>query len=118
MSRDWTLYLADIADAADKICRFTQTISYDEFHQSETVFDAVLFNLQIIGEAAKRLPPHATAMMDEIAWTDAARFRDFVAHHYFSIDPEIVWDIVKQQIPKVRTTARSLLERLDGEQPT
>ena len=116
MSRDWKLYLADIVDAADKIFRFTQALSYDEFCQTESVFDAVLFNLQIIGEAVKQLPAHATAMMPEIAWTDAARFRDLVAHHYFSIDPEIVWNIVKQRIPDLRATARSVLDRLDSEQ--
>ena len=113
MSRDWTLYLADIADAADKICRYTHALSFDEFVRNEATFDAVLFNLQIIGEAAKQLPLQATVAMPDIAWRDAARFRDLVAHHYFSLDPEIVWDIVANRIPAVRSAARELLERVD-----
>lgn len=54
-----------------------------EFEQSDIVFDAVIGNLEIIGEAAKQLPEEARALMSDVEWSRAARFRDIIAHHYF-----------------------------------
>ena len=59
MSRDWLLYLEDIAQAAEKIGRFTHGMVFDNFQPQSPIFDAVLFNLQIIGEATKNLPDEA-----------------------------------------------------------
>ena len=56
MSRDWLLYLEDIAQAAEKIGRFTHGMVFDNFQPQSPIFDAVLFNLQIIGEATKNHP--------------------------------------------------------------
>jgi uncharacterized protein with HEPN domain len=56
MSRDWTFFLDDILDAAEKVLRYTQGMTFEEFRDNEMVVDAVLRNLEIIGEAAKSLP--------------------------------------------------------------
>ncbi|HIN81990.1 MAG TPA: DUF86 domain-containing protein [Chromatiales bacterium] len=63
--------------------------------------DAVLFNLQVIGEAANKLPPDLLAGMPEIEWSEAAKFRDINAHHYFALDIEIIWDVVTHRIPEI-----------------
>jgi len=118
VSRDALLYLDDIAQAAEKIDRSVSQLSFEAFCANDVVFDAVLFNLQVIGEAAKKLPDTAKAAMPEVEWSEAARFRDIIAHHYFALDAQIVWDVVHNRIPEIRDAARALLAQLDEDDNT
>lgn len=113
MSRDWLLYLDDIAQSAEKICRYVRGLSYEQFCANDALFDAVLFNLGVIGEAAKKLPDTAKAAMPEIDWSDPAKFRDIIAHHYFALDAQIVWDVAVNRIPQLLDVAQTLLNKLD-----
>ncbi len=113
MSRDWLLYLDDLVESAEKICRYVDGLSFDEFCANEPIFDAVLFNLQVIGEAAEQLPDTAKAAMPEIEWSDLARFRYIIARHYFALDPHIVWDLAVHRVPEILATAKRLLARFD-----
>lgn len=113
MSRDWLLYLDDIVESAEKVEQFVKGRTYEAFIADKVLFDAVLFNLQVIGEAAKCLPDVARTALPDVDWSGAARFRDFVAHHYFSVDPAIVWDIVQNHSPAILTAARTLKARFD-----
>ncbi len=115
MSRDWLLYVDDIIASAEKIKRLLQGRTFDEFIADEAVFDAVLFNLQVIGEAAKNLPEIARASLPEVDWSGPARLRDFIAHHYFSVDARIVWDAAANHVPKILTAARLLLVRFEAD---
>lgn len=117
MSRDWLLYLDDIVQSAEKIGSYVQGFSYDEFRSNNVVVDAVLFNLQVIGEAAKKLPDDARAAMPEVEWVSAAGFRDIIVHHYFALDTQIVWNVVVDRIPELLRVTRALLERLDKNTP-
>ena len=113
MSRDWLLYLDDLVQSAEKICRYVDGLSFEEFCANEVIFDAVLFNLQVIGEASKQLPDTAKVAVSEIEWSDPARFRDIIAHHYFALDPHIIWDVAVHRVPELLATARSLLARFE-----
>lgn len=115
MSRDPLLYLDDIAQAAEKIGRSVHGISFEAFRENDVLFDSVLFNLQVIGEAAKKLPDTMKAAMPKVEWSGAAQFRDIIAHHYFALDADIVWDVVCNRIPEINDAARALLARLDEE---
>jgi len=115
MSRDSLLYLEDIAEAAEKIRRFVEGLSFAEFIADEVRFDAVLFNLQIIGEAAKQLPETIRQATPEFDWSKPARFRDMIAHHYFALDPHIVWDVIIKHLPHLRTVTRRLLSQWDDD---
>ncbi len=99
MSREPLLYLDDIAQAADKITRSINQVSFEAFRDNDVLFDSVLFNRHVIGEAAKKLPDTMKVAMPGIEWSGAAQFRDIVAHHYFALDAEIVWDVVTNKIP-------------------
>lgn len=116
MSRDWLLYLDDIVQSAEKICRYLRGLSFEQFRENDALLDAVLFNLGVIGEAAKKLPDTAKAAMPEIEWSDAAKFRDIIAHHYFALDDQIVWDVAVNRIPEILEVAQALLNKLDQEQ--
>ena len=111
MSRDWTFYLEDIQESAHKIRQYTLGITRETFAGEGIVFDAVVRNLEIIGEAAKHLPSEATAAMPEIEWSKAAAFRDVIAHHYFGLDINVVWDVIENKIPAIEAAARTLLFR-------
>ena len=85
--------------------RFTSSVEREQFLADEKTYDAVLRNLEIIGEAAKHVSEEARKRFPTIEWRKIAAFRDIVAHEYFGIDENILWDIVKNKVP-------ALLEQL------
>ncbi|MEL6351309.1 MAG: DUF86 domain-containing protein [Cyanobacteria bacterium J06627_28] len=98
MSRDLTLYLEDILKSVDKIERYTNGLSQQEMVEDERTFDAVALNLQIIGEAVKHIPDAYREIYPQIEWRKIAGMRDFIAHVYFSLDDEIIWDVVQNKL--------------------
>lgn len=112
MSRDWLLYLDDVIESAEKIQRFLRTATLDTFSADELLFDAVLYNLQVIGEAVKKLPAEAKAMSPGVDWSGPARMRDLIAHHYFAVDPQIVWEAATMHVPMLLRDAKVLRSRV------
>ena len=107
MSRSWLLYLDDLIGSAEKIGRLVARHGFDSFHADEAAFDAVLFNLQVIGEAVKRLPEDVRHAMPEAVY-GPARMRDLIAHRYFALDPEIIWEVATIRVPRLLEQARSV----------
>ena len=114
MSRSWLLYLDDLIASAEKIERLTSGRNFDQFVAEEAIFDAVLFNLQVIGEAVKKLPDEARLLFTEAHRSAPARLRDLIAHHYFALDPDIVWEVARRHIPALLGEAMVLRLRMDG----
>ena len=110
MSRDYRLYLNDMLVAAEKVLRYTQGVDFAHFLTDEKTFDAVVRNLEILGEAAKHVPAEAQARYPGIEWRNIAGLRDIVAHEYFGIDEDILWDIIEYQVPDLLTQVRQILE--------
>jgi uncharacterized protein with HEPN domain len=73
--------------------------------------DAVLHNLEIIGEAAKRIPPRVQARAPDIEWRKIAGMRDMLAHVYFQVDLVIVWDVVENKLAPLRAAIEELLDQ-------
>jgi len=86
MSRDWRLYLADMILCREKIAAFVGTSTRDEFLNNTLVYDAVLRNFEILGEAAKHILNDIKAGMPDVAWREIAGMRDWIAHGYFTVD--------------------------------
>ena len=101
MSRDESLYLADIQESCEKVLRFTKGMTYKDFVHDDLHFDAVLRNLEIIGEAVKNISEETRQKYPNVKWRKIAGFRDIVAHEYFGINDETVWDIVENEIPNL-----------------
>jgi uncharacterized protein with HEPN domain len=99
MSRNPRLFLVDIADSARKVMAYTNGMSQEEFEANEMAYDAVLRNLEVIGEAAKRIPPGIRAQAPDIPWRMICGFRDHIAHGYFCLDNDAVWEVITEELP-------------------
>ncbi|MET0412844.1 MAG: DUF86 domain-containing protein [Polyangiaceae bacterium] len=110
MSRDPRLFLEDIVTACDKIGRYTIGLSFDQFRADEKVVDAVARNLEVIGEAAKRVPEQLRAQYVDVQWRKMAGIRDVISHGYFGVDLQLVWDIVQRDVPTARAKVAAILQ--------
>ena len=84
-------------------------MTYKDFVHDDLHFDAVLRNLEIIGEAVKNVSEETRQKYPHIKWRKIAGFRDIVAHGYFGVNDETVWDIVENEVPTLLTTVRIML---------
>lgn len=114
MSRDVRLYLDDIRESCEKIARYSQGLDFEEFASDEKTFDAIARNLEIIGEAAKHISPEMRQRYASVEWNKIAGLRDVVAHEYFGLDEDILWDIVQNRIPRLLEQIRQILATEDG----
>jgi uncharacterized protein with HEPN domain len=90
MPRDYEVYLEDIRDAIDKVKRYTTGLSRETFENDDKTVDAVVRNLEIIGEACKMIPESVRLAHANIEWKKIAGLRDILAHQYFGVDIEII----------------------------
>ena len=110
MPRDFRVYFEDILSAIRKVKSYTSGLSLQDFLQDDKTFDAVVRNLEVIGEAAKHLPEEARKRTPDIDWKKIAGLRDILIHEYFGIDGEIVWDVVQHKLPTLETAVNHILD--------
>jgi uncharacterized protein with HEPN domain len=110
VSRSFKLYLEDILVSGTKVLRYTQGMTCEEFVADEKTYDAVVRNLQIIGEAVKNIPIHVRDKYPEIEWRKIAGLRDILAHDYFSLEDETLWDIVENKVSLLIEQIEHILE--------
>jgi uncharacterized protein with HEPN domain len=104
--------LLSIMDSCLKIEVFTDEFSdADSFFNDDKSFDAVLMNFVIIGEAVSRLSEKLKAEENRISWGKIKNFRNIVAHDYFGVDAEEVWQIVKNDLPVLKADVLQILEK-------
>ena len=107
--RDWAFRIRDIIEAINRIRQYTTGMTQESFTVDEKTVDAVIRNLIIVGEAAKHVPEDVVSAHPEIPWSDMAGMRDVVAHEYFGVDLDIVWETVtKDLLPLVPELERML----------
>jgi uncharacterized protein with HEPN domain len=105
-------YLQDIVDYAEKAMRFMQDVSFDDFGDNEEKIFAVVKTLEIIGEAARHLPKSMRDKYAAVPWKQVTGMRDKMTHEYFSVDLEVVWRTVQEDLPPLRDTAKKMMEDL------
>jgi uncharacterized protein with HEPN domain len=108
--RDDAGRLRDILNAIDKIRSYVDK-GRGEFEQSELVQVWILYQIQVIGEAARGLSPEIRAAQPEVPWLDVIGMRNILVHEYFGIDLQEVWDTAVNDIPPLRARITTILER-------
>ena len=103
MSRHSSLRVLDILDAIDRIASYIEGMSYEGFLADRKTQDAVIRNVEIIGEAARSLPADFTERHEDIPWSDIIGMRNILVHQYFGILPDVVWDVIKNELPTLRS---------------
>jgi uncharacterized protein with HEPN domain len=98
VSRDERLYLEDIQLSCRKILQYIEGFDFEAFIMDDRTYDAVIRNLEIIGEAARHVPETIQNKHPEVEWRAMAALRNIVAHEYFGVKDEIIWDILNQKL--------------------
>ena len=114
MSRNYDLYLQDIVVAADRIVSYVKDVSRGEFEADQMRLDAVIRNLQVIGEAVKKIPDSIQKGYPNIPWQEIAGLRNRVTHVYFDVDINIIWDVVQFELPTLKTQIQQILKEGSG----
>lgn len=94
-------FIGDIKEAIRRIEEYTENIDYDKFLADKKTQDAVVRNLQIIGEAVKNITADFKKKHIAIEWKKIAGLRDKITHQYFGVNLDIVWDVVKNKVPEL-----------------
>lgn len=108
MSRSPELYLDDILEAGRAIQSYLAEVSYEQFCTDRMRQSAVIREFEIIGEAVGKLPEELKQASPTVAWQDIKDFRNLLVHEYFGIDLEIVWSVVKENLPELLNQAELL----------
>lgn len=113
MKRDYNFYIKDILQSILQIESFVEGMHYEGFLKDDKTASAVIRKLEIIGEAAKHVPTRTRQKHPELPWNEMARMRDKLIHGYFGVDHQIVWKVVKERLPEVKTSLEKIIEDLD-----
>ena len=108
-------YLDDILDAVDKIERYTTGMDYDEFAADEKTVDAVLRNFEVIGEATKNIPEDVRQEYSDVPWSEMAGMRDKLIHGYATVELQIVWMTVEEEIPMLGKQIEAIRKEVESE---
>ena len=112
MQRDDSVYLKHIRDAILKIEDYTKRVSASSFKKNTLIQDAVIRQIEIIGEATKRISEKTRIEYQDIPWDDIAGMRDKLIHDYFGVDIEKVWLTVLKDIPTLKKQISRILKNL------
>ncbi|MDT7961462.1 MAG: DUF86 domain-containing protein [Armatimonadota bacterium] len=104
-------YLRDILDAIASIEEYLYGFDYDAFLSDKRTRDAVIRNLEIIGEAIKKLSPAIRSRYPEVPWRSVAGLRDVLIHDYFGVDYEDIWEIVSTDLKELKQQIQAIISK-------
>ncbi len=109
--RDCSLYFDDIKKAIVKIEKYSKGLSLQKFKKNSLVIDAIIRNLEVIGEASKHIPEKVKKSHPNVEWKKITAFRNVLIHEYFGVDSEILWDVVVNKIPALKKEILSVTRK-------
>src|SRR5581483_1702628 len=114
LSKDPLVHIDQICESIDLIQRFTAGMTMDQFSSDSRTQDAVIRRLQIIGDSVKALPNEVIVSHPEIPWSNMARTRDKVIHHYLELKLETIWETIQKDLPPLKKPLLALRTKLIG----
>ena len=108
--REWKMRLQDILDAIEKTKRYTAGMTLETFRQDEKTIDAVIRNLEIIGEAASHIPKKLQEKYPDQAWMEMRGMRNIIVHEYFGVSLPIIWHTITHDLDPLAEGLRKLLD--------
>ncbi len=112
MKKDVNIFLGHILESVETIEEHVHGMRKDDFMDSRMSQDAVIRRLEIIGEAVKNIPTPFRTAHPAVPWSGLAGMRDRLIHTYFSVDLELLWAIIKDELPKLKRQVQGLLKEI------
>ncbi|OGI93854.1 hypothetical protein A3A03_01985 [Candidatus Nomurabacteria bacterium RIFCSPLOWO2_01_FULL_40_18] len=106
-----SVYLNHILDSIKNVLSDTENFTFEKFSENRQVKDAVTRNVEIMGEAVKRLSEDTYKDYPDVPWQKIARTRDMLIHHYFDVDDQQLWKIVEDDLPKLKISVEEILSK-------
>ena len=110
--KDYKLYIQDMLEAIKAIEKFVDKLDFEAFLEDDKTSSAVIRKFEIIGEATKNIPQKIRKNHPDIPWQEMAGMRDKLIHFYFGIDYNLVWQTIKNRLPKVKAKIKKILEEI------
>lgn len=114
MIKDDLVYLNHINDAISRIEEYVHGLSYDEFIEKYLIQDGVIRQIQVVGEATKKISDNTRQKYSLVPWKDIAGMRDKLIHDYFGIDLDAVWDTVEKDMPILKNEIKIIIKELNN----
>jgi uncharacterized protein with HEPN domain len=112
MKKDNKVFLKDMLNATDQILEYCDGCDYKKFINNKIIQDAVIRNLEILGEAATRLPNDFVKLYPNLPIRKARGMRNLLIHHYDFVDVDGVWDVIEKDLPSLQTEIHKILKEL------
>ena len=103
-------YLEHIREAIESIEEYLEGASYDQFASSKMMVDAVVRELEIIGEASNNLSDQFRKQYSDVLWRRMKDMRNFLIHEYFGVNTKVVWDTCKDDLPQLKSFIEKILD--------
>lgn len=110
--RDWRFFLDDMIEFCEKALTYTADLDQAAFVSNELVYDATLRNMELIGEAATHVPKDAREAHPEVPWRTIIAMRNRLIHGYLGIDDDVLWSIIRDELPAIVPELRTLKRNL------
>ena len=107
--RDFTDYINDILSSIEEVSEFTSGMSPDEFMKDKKTVNAVIRSLEVLGEAARKVPDDLRIKAPHVPWKKMTGMRNKLIHEYFGVDLDIVWTVIKEELPPLSSPLKKLL---------
>jgi uncharacterized protein with HEPN domain len=108
--RNWKIRISDKLQCIEYIEEYTKDMTQSEFQSDQKTIDAVLRNLEIIGEAARHIPDTVTKMHPDIPWDEIRAIRNIVVHEYFGVNLNIIWHTTQVNLPSIIDKLEQILK--------
>lgn len=107
--RNWEFRIEDILDSLDLISEYVKGLDYENWKKDRKTIDAVIRNIEIIGEAANHIPTDIQEKYNEIPWYEMKGMRNILIHEYFGVDIDVLWRTIQEDLPSLKIKVKKMI---------